>query len=74
MIDIDWSIFDKYSESTCECGCGAIYRSHAKIAPDTDGMLRMHSRKPCPSCGKLVGHLQRVSSDPEVMTLGKKDT
>jgi len=34
MIDIDWTRFDKYPESTCECACGNIFRSHAKVVLD----------------------------------------
>ncbi|KKK99288.1 hypothetical protein LCGC14_2634280, partial [marine sediment metagenome] len=26
MTEIDWSDFDGDAESTCYCGCGAVYR------------------------------------------------
>ena len=70
---IDWAIFDQYSENTVECQCGATYRSHTKIAAGADGVLRIYSRRPCPSCRQSEGNPCRVSSDPETFVIGKKD-
>ena len=63
---IDWSVFDKFSESTCACNCGAEFRSHAKSV--FDPAARIVSRKPCPSCGRN-DDLRRVASDTEVYAL-----
>jgi hypothetical protein len=65
--EIDWSVFDPYSESTCACLCGCVFRSHSKFVTDS-GIV---SRKPCPECGKHA--LQRASSDPETMNIERKD-
>ena len=67
MSEVDWTEFDQFPEDTCYCWCGCEYRSHAKMVKRD--RLIMVSRKPCPGCGKVEGHLRRVSSDPEVMTL-----
>jgi len=65
----EWAIFDQYPENTCECMCGAVYRSHSRYTM-ARGLI---SRKPCPACGKDNG-VRRSSSDPEYMTITKKDT
>ena len=70
---IDWSVFDKYPENTVECQCGATYRSHTQVAIGADGKLRIHSRKPCPSCVAQIGNAVAARSDPEEYTIGKKD-
>ena len=68
MTDIDWTTFDQHPESTCGCACGEMFRSHAKGF--IEGGKYMHvSRKPCPKCGKDDA-LVRISSDPEIMTIG----
>lgn len=74
MNAIDWSIFDKWSENTVYCRCGAVYRSHTKMTTGDDGALHLHCRKPCPACGKSIDNHWKVSSDVEVMSIGKKDT
>lgn len=65
MVDVDWSKFDAFPESACECRCGSFYRSHAKVTDRGLGMVLV-SRKPCPGCGSQEGHLRAVRSDPEV--------
>jgi len=50
MATLDWTVFDKYSESTCRCACEKVYRSHTKVVFE-DGKPRCRSRKPCPQCG-----------------------
>ena len=64
--EIDWSRFDRFSESACECICGVRFRSHAKII--TTPSPNLLSRRPCPSCGGV--RMVRASSDPETMTIG----
>ena len=63
---IDWSLFDKWSESTCTCRCGQVFRSHAKYAAARGGLI---SRKPCPGCGR-DDDARSVRSDPEKFTIG----
>lgn len=60
-MEIDWSRFDRFTENTCACRCGAEFRSHTTVltAPP-----RLVSRKPCPGCGQTE-NLRRASSDPE---------
>jgi len=48
-MDIDWSTFNKSAEQNCQCGCGSIFRSHAKFVSKLGKVV---SRKPCPECGK----------------------
>jgi len=48
---IDWSGFDKYEESVCDCRCGTSFLSHDKLIKDGD-RLKIVTRKPCPSCGR----------------------
>lgn len=52
---IDWSPFDALPESTCECRCGAVWRSHAKTVvaplPSWTGSCVV-ARKSCPGCGR----------------------
>ena len=64
-MSVDWSVFDKYSESTCYCRCGCVFQSHSKIDME---LRRSIARKPCPECGKN-DDLRRVSSGPEIMTI-----
>lgn len=71
MTPIDWTIFDQYPENTVECWCGATYRSHTKLVAEDDGQFRVRCRKLCPVCEKEEP--VRVSSDPEIYTIGKKD-
>ena len=65
--EIDWSASDRFPESTCFCGCGAVYRSHAKTATVGE-TLRLVARKPCPACAS-GDRLVRASSDVEKVTL-----
>jgi hypothetical protein len=65
---IKWEAHNQYPENTCECRCGAIFRSHSRYS-STRGLI---SRKPCPACGKDDG-LRAARSDPEEMTITKKD-
>ncbi len=70
--DIDWTVFDQWSESTCECHCGTVFRSHSKTVATgatAPAHLEIRSRKPCPGCGQSNA-LRRVSSDPETITIG----
>jgi len=60
---IDWSSFDKYLESNCECSCGVTFQSHAKAVRDGISWTLV-SRKPCPKCGKSSG-LRSIRSDSE---------
>jgi hypothetical protein len=62
---IDWASFDKYPESTCECRCGTVFRSHCKFVMEPPAL---RSRKPCPSCGETV--MSRATSDPETDVIG----
>lgn len=73
MTAIDWSVFDQFPENTCECACGAVFRSHTKTVrnPENTGFL-IASRNPCPGCGKTEGHLCAVRSDPETFVIGSK--
>jgi hypothetical protein len=67
MPTIDWSEFDKYPESICECRCRTSYHSHAKAI--REGIeWKLVSKTPCPSCGK-ADDLRSIRSPPETMTL-----
>jgi hypothetical protein len=68
---IDWTPSDQYPENTCECACGAIYRSHTK-AVMIDGSFRLVARRACPGCGRTVGNVWMARSDPETMTIRGK--
>lgn len=63
---IDWTVFDKYSEDTCYCGCGAVFRSHGKFV--NKPKCGLVTRKPCPACGKN-DDICRLSADPETFTI-----
>jgi len=65
--EIDWSVFDTHPEMTCDCRCGAVFRSHAKVV--TIPAVRLVTRRPCPNCRKH-GDVRRASSDPEKFTIG----
>lgn len=69
MTPIDWTPFDKYTENTVDCHCGAAYRSHTKAVIDS-GSVRIASRRPCPKCGK-TDNVRRASSDIEEVVIGK---
>lgn len=71
MSAIDWAPFDRFSENTNDCRCGATYRSHCK-ATTIDGTFTLVSRKPCPGCGETVGNIRKSSSDPETMEIRGK--
>lgn len=64
---IDWSVFERFEQNTCECRCGTEYRSHSKVVNTADGM-KVFTRKPCPNCG-ASDRLRRVSSPAERQTL-----
>lgn len=66
--NIDWSVFDKYSESTNKCRCGAVYRSHCKGIVTPTG-FSLITRKPCPGCGKSVDNVWSSSTDVEEQIL-----
>ena len=66
MKEIDWTPHDKFSENTCTCRCGQVFRSHSKYVHD-DGLV---SRKPCPACGER--YLRRAEGDIDTMIIGKK--
>jgi len=63
MKPIDWTVFDKYPENTCECHCGTTFRSHSKAVILDDGSMGLFARKPCPNCGKN-NEMRAVRSDP----------
>ena len=63
QVVIDWSVFDQYPESTCDCRCGARFRSHAKVVRDKENLVTV-TRKPCPDCNEN-DNCNRVRSDPE---------
>lgn len=69
MIVVDWAPFDPYPENTCECHCGATYRSHTKAVMVAGTGFRIVSRRACPGCGETVGNLRAARSDPETMTI-----
>lgn len=62
-LNIDWTVFDQYPEQTCECRCGTVWRTHAKLVSGERG-LHLITRKPCPGCGKPDA-VRKASSDPE---------
>lgn len=67
---IDWTPFDKYSESTVTCVCGHTYRSHAKfVMAMVDGrhVGATIARKACAMCGGE--RMTAARSDPETQTL-----
>ena len=66
----DWSKHNKYSEDTCHCCCGTIYRSHSKIFMTEKG-LKPVSRKVCPNCNRNNNHW-KVSGDPETYIIDGK--
>lgn len=68
--EIDWSVFDKWPESECECRCEEFFQSHAKCAFLTEAFM-LQSRKPCPGCGRS-DNLRTVRSEPETMTISGK--
>lgn len=71
-MNIDWSKFDKFSENSVECHCGAAYRSHTKaVAQGEQGMVIM-SRKACPSCGRH-DNVRAARSGPESFTISGID-
>jgi len=65
---IDWTPWDKnaYPENTITCQCGTVFRSHSKWLLRTQ---KVHTRKPCPQCGKFDGATV-VRSDPEFVSIG----
>ena len=70
MTGNEWAGHDQFSESTCFCRCGAVFRSHSRYSM-VKGLI---SRKPCPTCGETTT-LVKASSDPEHMTIeGKRET
>ena len=60
MSPIDWTPFDRWLEQTCECLCGATFRSHAKFVATPP---HIEARKSCPSCGS--SDLRAARSDVE---------
>lgn len=68
MKTIDWKIFDKFPESECECTCGSIYHSHAKMVM-VDDKLILYSRVPCPGCRETSNHLRAVRGKPEKFSI-----
>lgn len=65
--DIDWSVFDTYPESNCECNCGATFRSHAKFVMSP---AHTEARKPCPLCGQ-TDNVRTARSDVETWVFGR---
>jgi hypothetical protein len=59
--NIDWSVFDQYSESWCHCRCGTEFMSHTKMVRVGTELVCI-SRKKCPDCGR-DDNIRRVSSD-----------
>lgn len=70
MTAIDWSKFDEDPEMTITCGCGAVFRSHAKFVNVPEP--HVETRKPCPACGK-TDRVRAARGDPESFTLRKDD-
>ncbi len=62
----DWAGFDSFPENTCECTCGAVFRSHSRYS-HSRGLI---SRIPCPTCGKDDA-LRKASSDVERVSIGR---
>lgn len=61
---VDWVPLLAFSDNELECGCGYIYRGHAKYVLN-HGIVPMIN---CPGCGRW-DHIRRASSDPERFTL-----
>lgn len=67
-MEIDWSVFEGMSKTTCHCRCGTVYSSHAK-GIGVKGEFQMITKTPCPACGKNVNNCRRYSTPPERWTL-----
>ncbi len=74
--DIDWSVFRHDDEPFITCHCGGRYSSHAKGIWVSEDQYQMHSRRPCPDCGK-DNDIHRVSDNArdewEEVTITKDD-
>jgi hypothetical protein len=46
---VDWSCYSGEAEPTVHCGCGGVFRSHARLLERDIGFLEV-SQKPCPGC------------------------
>ena len=68
-LNIDWGSLDKYSESTIDCLCGEVFRSHTRFVGKINGLV---SRRSCPKCG-THGKFRAVYSDPEKMEMSEDD-
>lgn len=72
--DVDWSVFDQFSEMTCYCNCGPFpgftYRSHTKLVTTAEKKFLHVSRNPCPNCGSNC-NLRGSSSDPEQVVVSR---
>lgn len=53
--EVDWTAHDQYPENELHCRCGQIYNSHSKFVASVGTVV---SRKPCPGCNQLVGHVR----------------
>lgn len=60
---IDWGSISG-PESECECWCGEVFFSHAKIVYEPTAITI--SEVSCPRCGKRERHLKRISILPEI--------
>lgn len=65
MTPIDWTVFDKYPENTCECMCGVQWMSHGKFVAAAGGVV---SRKPCPGCGRS-DNIRAMYGTPETWSV-----
>lgn len=70
-IKIDWYTSDGEPGDTCYCRCGRIYRSHTRVKL-VGGRMTAITRKKCPGCGEYISNCFRISSDPEIYTIGGK--
>ena len=71
---IDWTVLHGDAPRTCQCHCGAEYRSHHKVHK-VDGHWRGIAELPCPKCGRH-DNVFSASSDPrepETYTIGPED-
>ena len=67
----DWNTFDGIPENTCFCNCGTIFRSHSK-GMMVNGKYKLITKKACPACN-TTDNCRKISSDPELFTVGEEE-